>query len=130
MKVSTMTTHMVITRRFTITEGLPVIPMAYCDPRKDVRIDRGVIKYTWEDGGWKVRDAWAIDLIGSVLKKDGTDSKNTHSRHPEDSYHWKLGLPGREWVAPEGYLWLEAIVAELRPSGDLSMSVLSEHEVA
>lgn len=129
MKVTTMTTQMVVTRQFTITEDNPVVGMAYSSPPKKMIVDRGVIKYTWEDGGWKVRDAWSIDLTGDVLKKDGTRSKNVHTRNPEDDYNWKLGFSSREWVAPEGYQWLESIVALLRPGGDLSMTILQDYEV-
>lgn len=129
MKVSTTNSQMTVTRQFTITEDNPVIGMAYSSPPKKVIVDRGVIKYTWEDGGWKVRDAWSIDLTGDVLKKDGTRSENAHSRHPEDDYDWRLGFPSREWVAPEDYRWLESIVTLLRPNGDLSMMILNDSEV-
>lgn len=129
MKVSTTNSQMVVTRQFTITEDNPVVDMAYSSPPKKVIVDRGVIKYTWEDGGWKVRTGRSIVLAGDVLKKDGTRSKNAHSRSPEDDYDWKPGGPGREWAAPEDYRWLESIVALLRPNGDLSMMVLDESEV-
>jgi hypothetical protein len=131
MRISTMTTdsRMTVTRQFVITEGNPVIPMVYSSTRKDVVVDRGVIQYTWQDGGWKVQDAWAIDLTGDVLKKDGNRSKNSHTRHPEDDYDWRVHDSGREWVAPPGWEWLDAVVAELRPSGNLSAPLLDDHEV-
>lgn len=130
MKVSTTDTQMSVTRQFLITEGNPVVNMAYSSPPKRVVIDRGTIRYTWVDGGWKVQGPWDINLVGDVLKKDGTRSKNGHRRHPENDYEWRLGFSGREWVAPEGWEWLEEIVALLRPNGDLSMTLLNEHEVS
>lgn len=128
MKISTMNSQMVVTRQFAITKDNPVVGMAYSSPPKKMIVDRGVIRYTWKDGGWKVRDAWSIDLTGDVLKKDGTRSKNVHTRCPDDD--WKLGFPSREWVAPEDYRWLEAIVALLRPTGDVVLTTCHKWDLA
>lgn len=40
----------------------------------------------------------------------------------------KVSTTTTQMIAPEDYLWLEALVAELQSGGDPSMSILSEHE--
>lgn len=127
MKVSTGSNEsMKVVRRFIITEGEPVVAMAYSQPPKKVRIDRGVIQYTWRDGGWQVESEWAVNLTGTVLLKSGLPGKNTHTRHPDSDPAFR-----REpfLVLAEGWEWLDEIISLLRPSGEVSVEQLSEYEV-
>ena len=127
MKVSSTNSNATITRSFTITEGNPVVHMAYSSPPKEVVVDRGTIKYTWDGGRWVVKDCWAVVVVGDVLKKDGTRSKNTHSRKGEaEPNTWREP----EYVPHENWAWLQPIIDLLRPSGDLSMMVLTDSEVS
>lgn len=126
MKVSTTGSNARIVRQFVITEDNPVVGMAYASQPKKVIVDRGVIEYTWQDGRWVVKNEYAVDVVGDVLKKDGARSKNVHSRHPNsviNSYrHPELRLA-------DDFLWLQPIIDLLRPNGDLSMMILNESEV-
>ena len=126
MKVTTTGSNATITRSFTITEGNPVVGMAYSSPPKEVIIDQGTIKYAWQDGRWVVRNEYAVNVVGDVLKKDRTRSKNTHSRYA-------AARPGSwrdpELVVAEDFEWLNPIIDLLRPNGDLSMMTLNDSEV-
>lgn len=126
MKVSSTDSHAEIIRQFTITEGNPVVGMAYSNPPKLVVVERGAIRYTWQDGKWIVRNEWAVKTVGTVLKKDGTPSKNTHSREGGTAANsWR----NPEYVPAQDWKWIEPIIDLLRPNGDLSMMTLTESEV-
>ncbi len=129
MKISTVRTDSTVIRGFVITDDTPVVPMTYSHPPKQVRIERGTIRYTWQDGAWKVKNAWAIKLTGPVLKKDGTDSKNEHTRNPANGYDQCVHDSGHEWIATEGWEWLADIVTALRPTGALTLPEHSGAEV-
>lgn len=103
-----------ITRYFTIDDDRPVVHMAYSDPPKKVVIERGHIDYTFDvdTGRWVAKDAWAITVSGTVLKKDGTPSKNSHSRN--GAQDWK---------------WMGAIIDLLRPKGTVATMKLNGTEV-
>jgi hypothetical protein len=127
MKVTSGQDSQRITRRFTIEADQPVVAMAYSNPPKKVVIERGSIDYTFdsESGRWVAKDAWAITVAGTVLKKDGTPSKNDHSRRAQEKY-----LRGqREYIPAEGWEWLQLIIDLLRPTGHVSMMTLNEAEV-
>lgn len=129
MKVSTTTASIEIVREFQITEDHPIVGFEYASTPKDVRIIRGSIAYAYQDGRWIVPNAWAVKIGGPVLKKDGTDSKNDHTRRPGDIYSYagvKLDLTAK--LAPD-FQWLIPIIDLLRPTGDLSMTKLTEAEV-
>jgi hypothetical protein len=125
MKVSSEGSHETVVRQFTITEGNPVVPMAYSEMAKKVQVERGSISYQYRDGRWIVKDYWAIDVVGSVLKKDGTPGKSEHRRRPESP----SGRITWQYVPAPGWEWLQAIINLLRPVGDLSMMTLNETEV-
>lgn len=126
MKITSGSVRATIKRNFTIESDHPVAHMAYSNPPKEVIINSGVIEYTFLDGRWIVKDRWAVDVVGDVLKKDGTRSKNAHSRSAQDApdiYH------SPELVLHEDWAWLQAIIDRLRPNGDLTMSIYREYEV-
>lgn len=122
MKVTSKGARAEIVQAADITEDHPVVPAAYFDPPKKVRVEYVSITYTWIDGSWKVEDEDHVTLRGTVLKKDGTPGKTDHRRRPKT----------RSWTdrtyAPE-FAWLYPVIDLLRPSGDISMTVLDEAEV-
>jgi hypothetical protein len=122
MKVTSKDTRAEIVRWVDITEDHPVVPAAYFDPPKNVRVEHVSITYTWIDGSWKAIGADHVTLRGTVLKKDGTPGKADHRRRPKT----------RSWTdrtyAPE-FAWLYPVIDLLRPSGDVSMAVPDEAEV-
>lgn len=128
MRVSTpREAHLTVTRQFIITEDEPVVPMTYSSPPKKVRIERGAIEYQWFDGGWHVRNEYAVSLTGTVLLKNGLPGKNLHTRPAESQ--------PRSWSNPflivaDGWQWLDEIIWLLRPTGIApGMLVLDDHEV-
>ena len=126
MKVSTKSTTATIVRQFEITEGHPVVLMAYSLAGKKIRVESGEIKYTWKGGRWVVFNEYAISLVGVVLKKDGSDSLNQHSR-----IAGAKRVPSfNPWELSQDFLWLQPIVDLLRPKGDLSMITLTETKVS
>jgi len=126
MKVTTGQAHATISRSFVINTDNPVVDMAYSNPPKEVVVDRGTIEYDWKDGRWIVKSYWSVTVVGDVLKKDGTRSKNTHSRNAREA---RGSLRAPELVLHEDWAWLQSIIDLLRPNGDLSMTVLNEAEV-
>lgn len=123
MKVSTEQSNMKIKRWFHIDEDQPVVTMAYSSNGKKVRVIRGTVEYLWKDGRWVVDSQFSVDLVTVVLKKDGSDSLNTHSRRADTE-----GYSGKEnWT--EQFTWLGPIVDLLRPTGEVALMVLNEAEV-
>lgn len=128
MKITTENSSARIDRSFTITEDQPVVPMAYSRNDKKVRISRGTITYRWTDGAWTVKDSYGVDLVGTVLKKDGSDSMNDHRRNPED--HWSTSAAADlADKLTDDFQWLAPIINLLRPTGDVAMMMLNETEV-
>ena len=123
MKVSTQAAYLTVDRQFTIDENRPVVTPDSLSGGKQVRIYRGVITYVWKDGDWTLNSRWSIDLLGVVLKKDGTESQLDHRTHPEQTSY----RADATWTAQ--YTWIQAVVDLLRPSGDLAMTVLDQTEV-
>lgn len=114
MKISTSSASASVVRRFTIEADRPVVSMAYAARPRKVVITRGEIRYTLVDGEWVVKDIWSISISGAVLKNDGTESKNDHTRHPGGGGRWGVSM---ELV--EEFEWLNPIIDALRPMGDL-----------
>lgn len=118
MKISSASTAATVVRRFTIEADHPIVWMAYASRPRKVRIARGTITYIWNGQEWIVKDAWSIDVAGPVLKNDGTDSKNDHSRHPDDIYRFS----GQAMELTEEFEWLNPIIDLLRPVGTLALA--------
>lgn len=122
MKITTARTNQSVTRHFEITEQQPIVPMAYSQAGRKVRIERGSIEYTWQDGEWVAHSDWSINLNGVILLKNGGDSKNSHTRHPGRT-SWR---PGSPWK-PE-FEWIQPIIDLLRPVGALSLTEVKPDE--
>ena len=125
MKVTTTHSAMKVTREFTITGDGPVVPMAYNRQGKQVRVLRGAIEYTWTPEGWIVINEYAVNLLCIVLKKDGSESVNSHNRRPEATSNWTA----TQLEVDEEYAWLQPIIDLLRPTGEPSMMSLKGTEV-
>jgi hypothetical protein len=127
MKITSAHTRAEVRRQFTIQTDHPVVGMAYSSPPKQIRVVRGSVTYSWIDGAWTVKDAWAMSVGGPVLKKDGTDGKNDHNRRPDENY--KLSRELGRLILTQEFEWLYPIVELLRPTPEMGMMVLNESEV-
>ncbi len=129
MKITTQSSHAEITRRFTITENQPIVPFAYADQPKKVRVERGHIIYRLIDGAWKVQNSYSVTVGGTVLKKDGSDSKLDH-RRSADTVPCS-GLRGADLTEKltDDFQWLAPIINLLRPTGDVTMTIAEDYEV-
>lgn len=92
-----------VTRHVNLIDG-PVRPQPHSRSGRKYRVERVIIHYGWIDGVWKVTGA---KLLGTVLKADGSDSKNDAREHVS-CYD----------IPPA---WLDELIDGLRPVGDLEM---------
>lgn len=122
MKLTTESARAQVVRSVTVEDG-PVLSMTYSTTGKKYRVDRISITYRWVDGEWKVSSPWSVDLIGVVLKKDGSESANTTKRNAD----YANRVSGTDW-APE-YDFLKPIIELLRPSTDMTMITVTDYEV-
>jgi hypothetical protein len=128
MKVTSQDLHTETKQYFRVEDG-PLVDAAYFNPPKKVRITSGVITYAWQDGEWVVRNAWSVKVSGTVLKKDGTDSKADHARTAKERpRNWSEPTPTTLEVADD-WGWLQEIIDLLRPVGGPTMVTLTKHEV-
>lgn len=127
MKITTESSNAEITRRFTITENHPVVPMAHARPPKKVRVIRGAITYRYQGGAWIVKDSYSVTLVGIVLKKDGSDSMNDHRRNAAD--HQRRANGDLTEKLTDEFQWLAPIIELLRPTGDITMTIAEDYEV-
>ncbi len=97
--------------RFVTVEDGPIHRQAHSLNGKEFRVERVVIQYTLKDGRWDIDSSYAVSLGGTVLKKDGSDSRVAHSRHPEIADWRNVHFTG-EWE------WVQQLVDALRPTGD------------
>ena len=118
MKVTTLRTYQKIKRSADITEDRPRVGMAYATRPTEVEIDHVEIEYTFKDGAWVVDSNFSATVSGYTIKKDGTPSKNRHSRAMPSSYDRDPAWP-----------WLDAIIDLLRPDGSVAYTILNESEV-
>lgn len=113
MKLKDTATHAKITRTVEIEpEGAPVLPLEYSLDGKRFRVTLLTITYTWTAGKWVADSYSSVQMSGRVLKKDGSDSKNNHTRYP--AYGWP--------TAPDMYPWLDTIINALRPTTDMILT--------
>lgn len=108
MKFTDSSTQAVIKRLVKLTGG-PVLTDEWSRNGRKYRVDLVEIEYTLKGGEWVVGWWTSVGFVGTVLKKDGTDSANTAYRHPAHSW------PRSAAVHP----WLSKIVEEFRPVGAL-----------
>lgn len=88
-----------VVRHINVADG-EVRRCPYSNAGRKYRVDRVVIHYGWTAGAWKVSETV---LSGTVLKADGSDSKNAAIEHIS-SYN-----------APP--MWLDELVSGARPVG-------------
>lgn len=126
MKFSSRDAEMTMTRHLGITEGHPVVNQAYSD--RKVRVTSVEIKYTFdvERVRWFVRSDHHTRVFGTVLKKDGTDSKLTHERRGERADDTVLSP---EYVAHPDWAWLATLIDLMRPTVG-GMSVFDGYDTA
>lgn len=88
-----------VVRHVNVIDG-EVRPQPYTSAGRKYRVERAVIKYYYSSGDWRLSGAV---LLGTVLKKDGTDSKND----------------AREQVShfDTPPMWLSNLVDGIRPQG-------------
>lgn len=101
-------------RRISVADG-PVHPMAYSQTGKVFRVDHVEIRYTLdpESGHWDWNSRSDINLTGPVLKKDGSDSRNFHTRHPGCKYN--------PYRLAEDYAWVGKLIEDARPIGEVHL---------
>jgi hypothetical protein len=113
VKLKDTATHAEITRSVEIEpEGAPVLPLEYSLDGKRFRVTLLTVTYTWTAGKWVADSYSSVQMSGRVLKKDGTDSKNNHTRYP--AYGWP--------AAQDMYPWLDTIIDALRPTTDMILT--------
>lgn len=118
MEYSPIRHHGRITRSFTIENG-PTLPCAHTSKR--FQAER--ITIAWElgrGGDWVVTSRYSIDVSGSVLKKDGTPGRVSHTR-----------FPGGEWtghgliIFTAGWEWIGELIVQNAPIGKITLPAVS-----
>jgi hypothetical protein len=92
-------TDLEVTRTINVTDG-PVRPQPYSSVGRKYRVSRAIITYRWIAGAWNIA---GVKLSGTVLKADGSDSKNDAREH--------LSTYGTRPT------WLAKLIDGLRPVG-------------
>lgn len=110
MRYSDSRTSACVKRWVEVTDG-PVIDMINSSSGKKIKVERVVLNYWWKEGEWVVTSWSDVDLIGPVLKKDGTPGKQVISQNPP--YGW----PRNQLSVP----WLSRILNIMRPVGEPMM---------
>lgn len=104
--------------RYISIEDGPVHGLEYSATGRRFRVETVTVEYTLTPAGtWEVRSAWDIRVTGTVLKNDGSDSKNGHSRRPETD-RTSYGQPPRfegEWQ------WAGDLIEAARPTGTITL---------
>lgn len=97
--------HGTITRSFEIADG-PVMAHPNSTTGKKLRVTHCSISFRLKGDAW-VADGWSdFRISGVVLKKDGSDSKET----------WG-GTVHYSWEKRAEYNWLRTLVAAVQPEG-------------
>lgn len=94
-----------INRSINIIDG-PVIPHPSSGTGKKIRVMQVQITFTLKDDEWVIRGWTTVQISGVVLKKDGTEGKET----------W-LGTVHYCWQKMPEYAWLDLLIDAVRPEG-------------
>ena len=100
MKVTESRTRREIVNTFNIQDGA-VLAMRHSSIDRKYRVERVTITYTFvpEKNAWIVQSGFNVELLGTVLKKDGSDSKNDHRTYaPYDALSNPLKYPHLDWL--------------------------------
>lgn len=102
-------THGTIKRSFDITDG-PVMAHPSSATGKKIRITHCSIVFRRNGDVWEV-DGWTgLSISGVVLKKDGTEGRETWG----GSVHYS-------WEKRAEYNWLRTLIEATRPEGVLTL---------
>lgn len=97
--------HGTLSRAINIIDG-PVMPHPNSSTGKKIRVAYAEVRFTLTGGEWTV-DSWSATKInGVVLKKDGTEGKETWG----GSVHYA-------WATMPEYAWLRKLIEAIRPEG-------------
>lgn len=97
-------THGFLTRNINIIDG-PVSKHTYSSTGKQYRVEGALVSFVLDSSRseWRVQ---RVTLRGPVLKKDGTEGKETFA-----------GDPGYGWEKSSKYAWLRKLIDATRPEG-------------
>lgn len=100
MKVTESDTRREIVSVFDV-EGGPVLPMEHSTIDRKYRVEKVKVtyKFSTEKNAWIVQSGFHVELSGTVLKRDGSDSKNYHQVHvPYGALREPLKYPHLDWL--------------------------------
>lgn len=97
--------HGTINRSVEIHDG-PVLPHPNSSTGKKIRVMYAAVQYTLERGEWVAKGWSAYQITGIVLKKDGTEGKET----------WG-GTVAYDWEKRPEYDWLRKLAKAMQPEG-------------
>jgi hypothetical protein len=92
-------------RRVNIIDG-PVMPHPSSSTGKKIRVQQVTLSYTLKGDEWTVNSWSLLSMGGVVLKKDGSEGKET----------WGGGV-SYGWDKSPRYGWLRKLVEAMRPEG-------------
>lgn len=106
-----------ITVRLDVADG-PVHNQAFSTRGRMFQVERVSIEYKQDPatGVWLVQSEYDITVSGTTLKRDGTPSKNDHSRNPGCHFNGRVGFaPTPEWA------WLDDVIERYAPIGGITV---------
>ncbi len=98
-------TYADIKRMVGVTDG-PVMPHPQSTSGKRIRVTHASATFTLRDDEWALQSSYHVRIGGPVLKKDGTDGKET----------WG-GAVHSTWRGRPEYVWLVRLIDAIRPEG-------------
>ena len=102
-------THGTIKRAFDVTDG-PVMAHPNSSTGKKIKVTHCSVTFKREGDVWEV-DGWTgLSISGTVLKKDGTEGRETWG----GSVHYS-------WEKRAEYNWLRTLIDAVRPEGALTL---------
>jgi len=94
-----------IKRAVNVTDG-PVMPHPSSSTGKKIKVSYVSVTFTLKGGEWEI-DGWSgIHFSGTVLRKDGSEGKET----------WG-GTAHYNWEKMPAYDWVRLLIDSLRPEG-------------
>jgi len=110
MELTHRSTSQQIIQRIGVVDG-PVLPMPGSNTGKVYRVEYLLVTYVQRDGSWATQ---RVQLSGTVLKRDGSDSK---AFTKDDAWDWRK-RPGLEFAS--------TIVDGFRPVGTVEFPFIPE----
>lgn len=105
-----------ITVRLDVADG-PVHNQAFSTRGRMFQVERVSIEYKQDPATdvWLVQSEYDITVSGATLKRDGTPSKNDHSRNPGCHFNGLGFAPTPEWA------WLNDVIERYAPIGGIAV---------